>query len=318
MCRWTTAISFVILAGSAGAQPEGFRGSVAGFVYSPASRSVRPLLGVRGATSIGSPLVEQVGWASVAPGGRAALAVKDGHLAVLLGLSTLAPYDAASDGLIDAADRVAWSRDGRFAALYSSASGLLQRIRFGAPSPTADPPLDTSSLGRLTALAVNAIGGRIAFGTDAGRLYLIENGQSFALISSTIAQPSAAAFDDSGQHLYALDATTQRIIEFNSGAGETEFTTLDGADPAVGLALSANGRFVLVTGASKTVRVYEASSRSLINTIPLDFTPSRMERLETDPVFLLNGDNDGEYLLVLDARETPSVYFIPAASEERL
>ena len=75
---------------------------------------------------------------------------------------------------------------------------------------------------------------------------------------------------------------------------------------------------MLVTGASKTVRVYEASSRSLINTIPLDFTPSRMERLATDAVFLLNGDNDGEYLLVLDARETPGVYFIPAASEERL
>ena len=190
--------------------------------------------------------------------------------------------------------------------MYSSASGLLQRIRFGAPSPTADPPLDTSSLGRLTALAVNAAGGRIAFGTDAGRLYLVENGQSSALISSTIAQPSAAAFDDSGQHLYALDAKTQRIIEFNSGAGETEFTTLDGADAAVGLALSANGRYVLVTGASKTVRVYEARPK------PHQHHSAGFHSVAHGAAFDGRGfpaerQNDGEYLLVLEKRNARRV-----------
>ena len=317
MCRWMAAIALAVLTWPAAAQLGGFHGVLSGFVYTPASRSVRPLLGVRGATSIGPPLLDQVDWASVAPGGRAALAVKSGHPAVLLGLSTMTPSEAPADGLIDSADRVAWSRDGSFAAVYSTTSSLLQRIRFGASGPSADSPLDTSSLGRLSTLAIDTAGGSIAFGTDAGRLYLLENGLSPALISSTIAQPSAAAFDDSGLRLYVVDAATQRISEFDSGAGEVEFATLDGADAAIGLAVSANGRYLLVTGEAKTVRVYETSSRSLINTIPLDFRPSRMERLLTDPVFLLNGDHGGEYLLVLDARETPGVYFIPAASEER-
>jgi hypothetical protein len=318
MCRWIAGISLAFLVWPAAAQSQGFSGSVAGFVYSPASRSVRPLLGVRGATSLGSPLLEQVDWASVAPGGRAALAIKDGHLTVVLRLSTLAPSDAALDGLIDSPDRIGWSQDGSFAAVYSSASGLLQRIRFSAPGPVADPPLDISSLGHLTTLAINTAGAKIAFGVDAGQLYLLENSQLPALISSNVAQPTCVVFDDAGQHLYALDAATQRILQFDSGGGETEFVTLDGTDLAVGLAVSANGRYVLVTGTAKTVRVYETLSRSLVNTISLDFSPSRMERLSADPVFLLNGDNAGEYLLVLDTRGTPAVYFVPAATEEHL
>ncbi len=317
MCRWIAGISLAALAWPATAQ-LGFSGSVAGFVYSPTSRSVRPLLGVPGATSIGSPLLDQVDWASVAPGGAAALAVKDGHLTVLVGLATLAPSEAALDGLIDSPDRIAWSKDGSFAVVYSSASGLLQRVRFSAPGPVPDLPLDISSLGHMTTLAINTTGAGIAFGVDAGQLYLVENGQSPALLSSTIAQPAAAAFDDSGQRLYALDAATQRIIEFDSGAGGAEFVTLDSTDTAVGLAVSANNRYVLVTGAAKTVRVYETSSRNLVNTIPLDFSPSRMERLSADSVFLLNGASSSEYLLVLDARETPRVYFVPAASEDHL
>jgi WD40 repeat protein len=317
MRRWITAVSVAAAIWPATAQPQGFRGSVTGFVYAPASRSVRPLLGVRGAASMGSALLDQVDWASVAPGGRAALAVKDGQVQVLLGLDGLVPAQVSVDGLIDSPGRVAWSRDGRFAAVYASSTGLLQRVRFGGAAPLADTPLDISSLGRVTALAINVAGDRIAFGIDSAGLYLVEAGQSPALISA-IAQPAAAAFDDSGQRLYAVDAATGRILEFNSGAGEAEFAALDQADVA-GLAVSGNGRYLLVTcKTAKTVSVYDIASRTLANTIPLDFAPSRLDRLSADPVFLLNGDKGSEWLLILDATETPGVYFVPAGSEEPL
>jgi hypothetical protein len=128
---WVYAsIAFLIpLAGSVNAQPASFHGPIAGFAYARASRSVRPLLGVPGAAWIGPPVLSEVDWASIAPGGRWAVLIKGGGASFMRGLSDLAPTEAPVDGLIDAVDRVVWSRDGSFAILYSSSGGQLQRVR---------------------------------------------------------------------------------------------------------------------------------------------------------------------------------------------
>ena len=64
------------------------------------------------------------------------------------------------------------------------------------------------------------------------------------------------------------------------------------------------------------VRIYDIGSRSLVDTIPLDFPPSRLEALSDGPVFLLNGGRANEWLMLLDARGTPLVWFVPAVQEE--
>src|SRR5262249_22707786 len=115
----------------------------------------------------------------------------------------------------------------------------------------------------------------------------------------------------------------QQIVEFDSGAGPLLFASLaqpDGSpgDPA-GLAVSGAGRYLLLADrTARSVRVYETSSQSLANSIPLDFSPTRLEPLSTGPTFLLNGDNSNEWLLVLDARQIPGVYFVPAVQQEQL
>ena len=296
--------------GPAPAQTQSFGAAVSGFVFNPGARTVRPIVGVRGAAQLGAAVLDQTDIAWVAPGGRAAIAGKNGRTIVLRDFA-----ETAVDGLIDSPDRVAWSSGGSYAVLYSSATGRLQRLRFTPDAALADPPSDLSQLGRVSALAIDVTGRQIAIGIADAGLYLVNDGQSPALISST-AQPAAAAFDDSSQRLYALDLEKGRIIQFEPGAGEAQFASLDQMDPA-SLAVSGNGQYLLVTDrAARAVQVFDIASRTLANTITLDFAPSRLERLSNSPVFLLNGDNPNEWLLVLDASQTPGVYFVPAPGEE--
>jgi DNA-binding beta-propeller fold protein YncE len=320
--RWFIGASVAILSGSvipAVAQPASIHGPVSGFVYSHGSRTIRPLLGISGASRIGSPVLNEVDFGSIGPDGKWALTTKDGRSSFTHGLADLAPTESSTDGLIDAVDRVVWNRDGSVALLYSSSTNQLQRARLSDTGVAADSPLDLSSWGPVTTLAVDPAGRQVAFGVSGSGLYLFAVGQSPALLSS-MARPAAAAFDGTGQHLYAVDVDQQRISRFDSGSSASEFASLAQTDaPAVtpvGLAVSGDGRYLLLAdSAAHAVRVYDTASGSLANTISLDFTPTRFEALSAAPTYLLNGDNSNEWLLVLDARQLPGVTFVPASVE---
>lgn len=323
MSRWFIGLSLGILSWPAApvlAQSTTFHGPISGFLYSRTSQNIRPLLGVPGAARIGSPLMDGLDFASVSPDGSRAVITTSGHSSLLRGLSDLAPVDSSTSGLIEAVDRVVWSRGGASAVLYSSSKNLLQHIVVSGDAATADMPLDLSPWGQPATLAIDPTGRQIAFGVTGAGLYLFNAGQSPALISS-MAQPAAAAFDSAGTRLYAVDLDQQQISEFDSGSSAVAFASLapQSGNPAVvpvGLAVSGDGRYLLLAdSAAQAVRVYETSSGNLASTIPLDFTPSRFELLSPAPTFLLNGDRNSEWLLVLDARQTPGISFVPASQE---
>ena len=325
MSRWLIvylSIAFLALpAGPANAQSASFHGPVAGFVFSSVSKTVRPLLGVPGATHVEPPILSQVDLASIAPGGQWALITRAGQITFVRGLTDPAPVESSIDGMIDAVDRVVWNRDGSFAILYSSSASRLQRIQVSRNQVIADTAVDLSPWGQVTTLAIDPAGQQIAAGFAASGLYLFPIGQSPALLSP-MGQPRAAVFDDTGRSLFVIDLDTQRILQFESGAGISEFVSLMQPDgPALnpaGLALSGGGRYlVLADSTTRSIFIYDTNSRSLVNTIPLDFSPSRFEALSTSPVFLLNGNDPKEWLLVLDASQTPVVYFVPANGGER-
>ncbi len=331
MPRWFITYACVPIAlltlpaGPAGAQPASLHGPIAGFVFSGATKTIRPLLGIPGAAHLDRAILKHVDSASIAPGGNWAFITRAGQSTFVRGLSDLAPAESSIGGLIDAVDRVVWSRDGSFALLYSSSGNQLQRVQLSGSEPLADAPVDLSPWGRAAALAIDPAGQQIAVGFAVSGLYLFTAGQSPALVSS-MAQPAMAAFDNSGRSLFALDLDTQRIIQFQSGPGISEFASLAQPDgPPIsptGLAVSGNGRYLLLADSTThSVFVYETSSRNLANTIHLDFAPSRFEALSASSAFILNGSDPNEWLLVLDASQVdasqiPSVYFVPAAGEK--
>jgi DNA-binding beta-propeller fold protein YncE len=324
-------------AAPAEAQSANFQGPIAGFVFSAATKTVRPLLGIPGATHVAAPILSRVETASIAPGGKWAFINRAGHAAFVTDLSGTAPAESAIGGLevlIDAVDRVVWSRDGSFALLYSSSGNRLQRIQLSGAEPLADAPIDLSPWGKVTTLAIDPAGQQVAAGFAASGLYLFTAGYTTGVTTGlttgpppalllSMAQPLAATFDGTGKFLFAIDPDAQRIVQFQSGGAVSEFVSLvqtDGPalDPA-GLAVSGDGRYlVLADSTTQSVFVYDTNSRSLANTISLDFAPTRFEALSAGPVFLLNGNRGKEWLLVLDASQVPVVYFVPANVEERL
>jgi lactonase family protein with 7-bladed beta-propeller len=323
MSRWLISASIAILSWPVRpvtAQSASLHLPISGFVYSQASRTIRPLLGVPGATQIGTPVLKQVDFASVGPSGAWALLTRAGRSSYVSGLADLTPKESSAGGLIDAVDQVVWNRDGSFALLYSSSGNQLQRIQFSSTGATPDPPIDLSPWGPVTALAIDPAGLQIAFGVPQSGLYWFTAGQSPALLSR-IAQPAAIAFDGTGKHLYAVDLAQQQILQFDSAANASTFVSLAQSDtPAVtpvGLGVSGDGRYLfLADSAAQAVRVYGTNTATVAVTIPLDFPPTRFEVLSSGPTILLNGDNPQEWLLVLDARQLPGLFFVPARREE--
>jgi len=314
MSRWFGFSFSLFFAGCALAQTANVSGPLAGFIYHSGSRTVRPVHGVAGSSYVGSPVLNDVDSASIAPGGQWAYVTRNGRSTFVRGLSDTAT-ESSPDNLLATADRVVWNRDGSAALLYSSSANQLQRVRLSETDATADPPLDLPA-GRLTALAIDPAGRQIALGVAGCGLYLFNAGDSPALISS-VAQPAAAAFDETGRKLYAVDLDSLRIVQFDSGSAQSDFTAIGGGILPAGLAVSAGGRYLMLAdSAARAVYVYDTASQSLANTLNLDFAPSRFEPLSSAPTFLLNGDRSGEWLLVLDARQTPGITIVPAAGEE--
>ena len=297
------------------AQTAGMRGPVSGFLYQRGSRALRPVVGIPGAAYAGTPILDDIEAAWVAPGGKWAIVARDGRPA-LVPLSGLTPGEPSGTALLEAADRVVWSRDGSAALLYSSTRNLLQFVRISGGVPFAGYPIDLSPWGAAAALAIDTSGHRIAVGITGAGLFVFDAGQSPALLSA-MEQPTAAAFDDSGR-IYAVDGASQRVFQFNPDEGGTEFAVLsvpDGTRADVS-ALSVSGPYVMLADrAAQAVRVYDAASHALTNTLPLEFAPARIEAV-SGTLFALNGDGENEFRL-LDVRNTPAIFFVPAPAEER-
>src|SRR5262245_9826140 len=84
-------------------------GPVSGIVFDQKSHSLRPMIGVPGASYLGSPLLEGLDAAAVSPDGTLALAVSEGRLLLVSGLPDAASAGAPVDGAVSGADRLAWS-----------------------------------------------------------------------------------------------------------------------------------------------------------------------------------------------------------------
>lgn len=311
----------VLLAGglTLAAQESFLSGPVSGFVFDRASRSIRPIVGLPGASYLGDALAAGLDWASVAPAGNVALAVKDGQLYALRGLGPEAPWIEIEEAS-PAIDRVAWAADGSAAALYSSAGSRLLFVRNLGESPAAAGAVDLP--GRVAALALGASGECAVAGVEADResgLYLACLDAPLRLLAAT-APPAAIAL--AGSDLYVAEGATGRILQIRNY--QEEATLMPFADnpgeawDPVGLAVSADQRRLFVANrADRRVDAYDLESRALLGQFATEWEPSLLEPLALRSVFLLKSAGSAdEPLLVLDAGREPAVYFVPAGRGE--
>lgn len=307
--------AFLIGGCTLAAQEALLSGPVSGSVYDPASRSLRPIMGLPGASYLGDPLIADLDWAAAAPDGRTMLASRGGSLWAVRQTGSALLW-AGIDGGLESPERAAWNADGSAAAIYSTRQGL-QLLRSLGDTPAAGPAVELP--GRVTALALEASGTCAVAGVEAerdGGLYLVCADAAPKLLVG-LARPAALALAPNKDALFVADRGSGEILEVRNFRGEAAVMpfaadTAGSWDP-VGVAVSSDGAFLYVAHRSeKRVDAYEVASRTLVSRIAVDWEPTLLEPLAVKSVFLLKSPGGvDEPLLVLEAGREPAVYFVP-------
>jgi hypothetical protein len=320
--RFLIAVSTLAASGWAQTSP-GVAGPVTGFLFDGQVGAVRPMLGIPGAAYLGGALATGLNTATIAPDGSAALALQQsGKLVLYSGLRTASPVALAVAGAIVGPDHFAWTADSASAAVYSSSGAQGQILTSLAPSPAAAAPIDLSSLpGPVTVLACD--GQRLILGVasaGSGGIYLAGAAAGIQRIAAA-AGPSAIAL--AGSSLYFADNQSQQIFQVLNYAGTpaaTVFASDSSISSPVGLQVIADGQRLYAANAGDLkLVVYDIASRSPLQSVALNFTPSRLDLFGDPSVFLMNGTGQGPIYVARDggARRAAAVYFVPAPGKPR-
>lgn len=292
-------------------------GPVEGFAFDAPTRSIRSVIGLIGSASLGPAVVEDVDFASFAPGRDYAVAFRSrrGLFISALGSDQPSAVYLASPAIVP--ERVVWSGDGSTAVFYSQAQNRLQVVSGFPASANPGQVLDLSSMGgSLSAVAIGSDGQHIVAGLTGDRagVYEIGDGQSLIPLLS-IAKPSALAFSQDGASVYALDSTSGEISQFDLANSSTQTWPVSLEDPvAIAAARDAsNRRVIYVAGrADRALVAYDGYSHEAVASVSLDFQPARIEPLGRNSFLLTTRNSDSDLLWSFTNRVKPAVYFVPA------
>jgi hypothetical protein len=328
MYRTKTAVlglTFLALSPAAWAQPGAVSGPTAGLVFDAASRAVRPILGVPGASLLGDPVIASDGLteARISPRQDSALLItRDGAGFVRIDGGSATPL--ACEGLFAAPERVVYSPSGDAAALYAAGRVQLVSGLPGAPKITGELKLLIAQRGgsrfnrrsgarEIASFAVSD-DGRFILAAGQGAIQVLgAGGENFTLIPS--AAGASVAFAPGGHDAAVADPANLGVLWFGDVAGGAAQRRL--AEPAAeaaaaaGLAFSSDGRKVYVaSGRQVTAFDLTAGGQS---SIACDFQPSGLYPM--GGFFRLN-EPGAAPLWLLDARTSePHVFFVPVRSE---
>jgi len=302
---------------------SGLAGPIPGLIFDSATKALRPVLGVPGASHLGDALASSLDWATVAPSGRSAVGLADGQMCLLrLGTDGVRWISLAEQSVPPL--RVAWSADSGTVALYWKETGVVQLWRDLNSTPRAGTQVDLSGLqGEVSSLAVVNNGDTVVIGltsSPASGVYVSAAGEAPRL-QIPLPDPVAILPAPGGRNLFVADRSTKQVIEiidFETAAVVTPLTEQEDcqiSDP-VGLALSPDGRKLFVAdSAARKITVLDPETRTLVSRLDLDFSPDFLQPFSEQSLFLLKEGRQGlQPYEILDASTVPVVYFIPAGA----
>jgi hypothetical protein len=308
-------IAILAVAGIASAQTGSFNGPVAGYVFDSAAHSLRPVLGIPGASTVGAPVNAGYSFSAayVAPRQDSFFGVAaDGstHWFVIV---AGAVSENAIDGEVASPERIVFSPSGSAAALYTNGAAQIVTGLPGAPVVSATIPLsapDPRHPRRVApALAVS----------DDGAYLLVALGNSIQLASKNgVVRPviqtgadAVVAFAPGGHDAaVAARGNSAMLIRDVPGASSQQILAADGPafNVPVGIAFSTDGKRVFVASASQqSVASFDlAGNRADLS---CDCTPS--ELIPMGAALRLN-ELSAEPLWLVDSSASPRVVFVPA------
>lgn len=318
-----TSLIFLLSPFTLYAQEAQVRPVISGFVFDALSSSIRPMVGVPGAALLGPGVVADADNAEIAPDGNQAIVSKGARVYLLSGLRNGDPVWTPVLSGVSKFDQIRWNSASTTAAVYSSDAGALTllRNRGGALEESA---VDLSPVGAAIGAFLVDRDGRYAIATTASEpaaLYLLARDASPKLIAQ-FDRPGPMSLAGNERDLLVADVARRQLVLIRDVFGNAEaqpFSALpDGVDAPVGVAVSQDeARAFVADKASKTLLVYDISTRSVMDRIPLDTGPSFVKRFSRNSLFLLNeSTKTGTPIQLLNTDGKPSVYFVPAGGSE--
>ena len=300
-------------------------GPVVGYVFDASAGSLRPILGIPGASTLGSPL--RLGYmltsAVVAPRQDSAFGVAaDGSLHFFLLNAGAATEAGCTACPASAAAAIVYSPSGTAAALY--ASGRVQ-VLTGLPSaPVAGTALAVASVavpsGVRAAASARSTPPPMALSDD-GLYLLAGEGGSIDLFSASggpvrlmeTASRPMVAFAPGGHDAAVVDGRAGVVLIHDVGGAATQQPLAPAAAPTLrpsGLAFSADGTQVLVATAANGTVVSIGTASGTSATISCSCAPTGLASMGS--VLRLNDLAGGPIWLYDNTGAQPRVVFVPA------
>ncbi|HUK14986.1 MAG TPA: hypothetical protein VLW65_01170 [Bryobacteraceae bacterium] len=321
--RYVSVAILAALAAVGQAQQGQVTGPVLGYVFDGAARTVRPVLGIAGASIFGGPMAlgYDVTSATVAPGGDSAVALAaDGSLHLVRlsgGQATEVPLNGASVK----PSRVVFSPSGTAMALIAAGRAQV----FGG-LPGAATLVGTMDLGSAAAASqaetqsarrpAGASSASMALSDDGAWLLAVENG-SLELIgaggSHAIANAgrgALAAFAPGGHDAALLDSqqTLTMVRSVDTTAARQVLAANVGMTGAAGLGFSAEGKSLFLAGSGQAMVFDVASGKQT----PVSCNCSATGLARMGSVYRLNEPGSGPVWLLDPAAGNPRIVFVPA------
>jgi hypothetical protein len=294
-----------------------------GLDYNPETRTLRPILGVPGASSLGAPLTVGIPYtnAYVPPDGRFAIvdsSTGSGFFLFAPGAKDLAPLP----DLPAKPDLFSFSPQASSAVFYFQESGQLFTIAGLPEQPQILQAMDTSNLpGPIAALAVNDSGTLILAGlaqdAGAGVFLLTQAGNSRILIPSEAAASLAFLPDRSDALVLTAVPGGVYLAKDLNGAEQIRplISVAPDAETFTGAALSPDGNFLMTATSAGSVTLTNLTDQSS-RTITCPCKPDGMVRLGGAALFRLTAASAGP-IWILDATgDEPRIVFVPRNEEE--
>jgi hypothetical protein len=306
----------LIFAGLACAQSGTFTGPVAGYVFDSGAHSLRPVLGIPGAATIGAPIDTGYSLTAsyVAPQQDSFFGIASDGSTHWFTIAAGAITEKGINGVMQAPERVVFSPSGSAAALYSN--GQAQIVTGLHGSPVAGGNL---SLGATNAQRGRRVAPAMAVSDDGSYLLAASNGAIQLASQNGVVRPVIQTGADAvmafapGGHDAAIAARGTGAILIKDVPGAATQLPLAGDGPSfnapVGIAFSGDGAHVFVASASqKSAMAFDLSgnrSDMACSCSPAELTPMgssfRLNELTADPLWLVDAGASG-----------PRVVFVPA------
>jgi hypothetical protein len=299
-------LAAVLAAVAANAQP--FGGPIEGYTFDRPTSSIRAIVGRPGSARLAEAIVDQVEFASVAPGRPYALAVREQRFLFLNDLPQENPVDLGDAPSVP--DGLVWSGDAKLAVAFSRHEAWIQVIRGlpGAPSAGERVPI----AGAIQNIAVDARGENIVIVREGdGHALLRFDGDLLPQAIPAIDHPGPIAFSREPGVLLVTEADRQSVLTLHLNA-QTVTPAFQAEAPIAAIhLLDAPDRSPLlaVLTEQRLAHLYDPRTWECVQTFELDLDPSSLSGIGPKSLALGERASPDEPLWILNAS---GVSFVPA------